>query len=263
MDIKSISCDEEGRIYTHYIEHISDDDLACINNMLPWRCFTLDSKGRRLGQSASEKKRNTPQRIPDRRIVELNKRIPLDGLDVLEIGCFEGIHTIALAQTGARVIAVDSRIENVLKTIVRTYCFGINSIVFKCDVELESDRELLPEVDVVHHVGVLYHLVDPVSHLKFILGKTRNAVMLDTHYALDNEANNKYEVDGIYYHYKYYKEGGRGDAFSGMYDHAKWLTLDSISGLLAEQGFGNIDIAELRDERNGARALIYAQRTGY
>jgi tRNA (mo5U34)-methyltransferase len=37
----------------------------------------------------------------------------LSNKDVLEIGCFEGIHTIGLCNYSRRVYAVDSRIENV------------------------------------------------------------------------------------------------------------------------------------------------------
>ena len=37
-----------------------------------------------------------------------------------EVGCFEGIHTIALCQLGAEVVAVDARIENTVKRIART-----------------------------------------------------------------------------------------------------------------------------------------------
>lgn len=84
--------------------------------------------------------------------------------------------------------------------------------------------------------------------------------MLDTHYARDDEATESYQVGGVSYRYKHYREGGREEAFAGMYDHAKWLPLETLVSILKANGFSNVDVAELRDERNGARALIFADR---
>lgn len=260
MNTFPIKSDSEGRTQTKYIDDLSDADLTRLNDLLPWQCFTLDSNGRRFGKQASANKRNIPQIIPDHRITELNRRFPLSGLSVLEVGCFEGIHTIALAGYGARVFGIDSRIENVAKTMVRTWSFGFDATVFKCDVEQEIDFAKVPEVDVTHHMGVLYHLVDPVTHLRKLAQRTRKAIMLDTHYARDHEAVKTYDVGGVTYEYKHYREGGREEAFAGMYDHAKWLPLHTLEKILKESGFVNVDIAELRDERNGARVLIFADR---
>lgn len=129
MDAFPIRTDSEGRTQTKYVDDLSDADLSRLNDLLPWQCFTLDSNGRRFGKQASAKKRNLPQAIPDHRITELNRRFPLAGLSVLEVGCFEGVHTIALAGYGAKVVGIDSRIENVAKTMVRTWSFGFEATV--------------------------------------------------------------------------------------------------------------------------------------
>ncbi len=250
-----------SRIPTRFVDHLGDDDLRVLNGLLPWRAFTLDAHGREFGVRASETKRNVPQQIPDRRIVELHRRFPLTGRSVLEIGCFEGIHTIALAQKAREVVAIDSRIENVVKTVVRTWSFGLHVTCFKCDVERDEDFALVPEVDITHHVGVLYHLTDPVGHLAKLLRRTKHALMLDTHVAAPGTATKSYQVGGRTYPYRHFTEGGRADAFSGMYDHAKWLPIDVLTALLREQGFGEVDVAEMREERNGPRTLIFARRT--
>lgn len=260
MNTTIIKCDKEGRVPSPRVEALADVDLEALNELLPWQCFTLDMKGRTFGKPASPLKRNAPQVIPDGRIVELNRRVPLAGLDVLEVGCFEAIHTIALANHGARVTAIDSRIENIVKTITRLWGFGFEANVFQCDVEKAEDFARIPEVDVTHHVGVLYHLADPVRHLRDVLARTRRAIMLDTHYAGEGEATESYEVDGKRYAYKHYREKGRASAFAGMYDHAKWLPIAVLEQLLKEGGFTNVDVAELRDERNGLRTLIYGVR---
>lgn len=85
--------------------------------------------------------------------------------------------------------------------------------------------------DVVHHVGVLYHLKDPVQHLLDLGSFSRLGIMLDTHYALGSEATETYKVGGKNYRYKKYQEG-YDDPFSGMYDHSKWLMLADLVSVL-------------------------------
>jgi hypothetical protein len=247
-------------LVTKYVDHLSDDDLRQLNTILPWKCFTLDANGRRFGDRAWSGKRESPQVIPDPRIVRLNERFGLRDKEVLEVGCFEGIHTIALCAMAKDVTAIDSRIENVIKTIVRTALFGARPAVFKCDVEAAEDATLLAPVDVVHHVGVLYHLRDPVKHLLFLGSIARHGVMLDTHFAMPEQATERYDVDGREFAYKRYGEGGRSDVFSGMYDHAKWLTLRDIRCLLTDASLPRIDIVEERMERNGPRVLLFASK---
>jgi tRNA (mo5U34)-methyltransferase len=118
----------------------------------------------------------------------------------------------------------------------------------------------LPEIDLIHHVGVLYHLKDPVRHL-LALGKLAGeGMMLDTHVAAPETAHSEYEVDGKLYRYQHYKEGGRAEVFSGMYDHAKWLLTSDIEALLRQAGFTSVRVVEERQERNGLRIMLFASR---
>jgi hypothetical protein len=107
---------------------------------------------------------------------------------------------------------------------------------------------------------VLYHLRDPVRHLLEIGRYIRDAVMLDTHYALEEEARLTYAVNGKEYRYKRFRERGPADVFSGLHLHSKWLPLNVITGLLQESGFGRVELAETRLERNGPRVLLFASR---
>jgi tRNA (mo5U34)-methyltransferase len=241
------------------VDTLSDEDLERLNQLLDWRCFTVDRHGRRFGQAAWRGKRDTPQVIPDRRIVLLDERFHLADKSVTEIGCFEGVHTVGLLQCARHVTAVDARIENVVKTIVRSAFYGFHPTVFQHDVERDPTPPGL-HADVVHHVGVLYHLMDPVRHLIDLGLLARVGVMLDTHVATDQEADQTYESDGGLFRYKRYREGGRQDVFSGMSDHAKWLTLDVIMDVLHGAKFGQVEVVETRQERNGLRALLFASR---
>ena len=110
------------------------------------------------------------------------------------------------------------------------------------------------------HIGVLYHLKDPVRHLLELSRFVKLGVLLDTHYALEEEARNTYEMNGRIYRYKKYREI-KSSVFSGVYDHSKWLRLTDIVQILSDSGFKRVDIVETREERNGPRALLVASRS--
>lgn len=245
-----------------FVDDLDDTDLAELNTILDWKSFVADRQGRRFGNVAWAGKRNEPQVIPDPRILLLNEQLQLADKHVLEIGCFEGNHTVGLTRLATRVTAVDSRIANVVKTIVRCAMFGEYPAVFKCDVEARPLDVSGLQADVVHHVGVLYHLKDPVRHLRDLGVIARVGVMLDTHYALDADATAAYTVDGKEYRYRRYEEFGLADPFSGMHEHSKWLRLDDILGLLADAGLSDVRVLQKRNERNGPRMLVIAVRAG-
>ncbi|HKP47719.1 MAG TPA: hypothetical protein VJT50_14055 [Pyrinomonadaceae bacterium] len=243
-----------------FVDTLSDSELQELNKLLDWKCFVADGQGRRFGNVAWAGKRCEPQAVPDPRIRLLHERFDLSDKHVLEVGCFEGVHTAGLSMLADKVTAIDARLENVVKTIVRCALFGYSPTVFKCDVEarpLPYDRLAC---DVLHHVGVLYHLIDPVRHLLDLRHFVRSGIMLDTHYAGDTEATESYEVDGREFKYKRYAEFGHSDPFSGTSDHSKWLKLDDLKTLLGETGFTRIEIIEKRDERNGPRVLLMARQ---
>jgi 2-polyprenyl-3-methyl-5-hydroxy-6-metoxy-1,4-benzoquinol methylase len=250
----------EGRTAASFVERLTDDDLERLNELLPWRCFTVDRDGRPFGGAAWRGKRVAPEVIPDRRIALLHERFDLSNKHVLEIGCFEGIHTIALCRLADRVTAIDARVENVVKTVVRCAFFDERPRVFVHDVEGEEADDDLMRSDVCHHVGVLYHLEDPITHLRHLGRWISRGLMLDTHYAREEDATDEYQVDGERFRFRTYKELGRGDVFSGMRPVSKWIRLDDIEGVLRDGGFDRVEIVETREERNGPRALLFAER---
>jgi hypothetical protein len=251
---------DEGRSPARFVDLLADADLHRLNELLPWRCFTVDSHGRPFGGSAWHGKRVTPEPVPDRRIELFHERFDLSDKHVLEVGCFEGVHTIALCRLAERVTAVDARVENVVKTLVRCAFFDERPRVFTFDVEADVNGDELLRADLCHHVGVLYHLEDPVSHLRRLGNWISRGLMLDTHYARDEDATEEYDVSGERFRYLPYEEIGRGDVFSGMRPVSKWLRLDDIVEVLQLSGFGTVAIAEKREERNGPRALLFAER---
>lgn len=238
------------------IDRMSDEELQRLNELLPWSSWVVDANGRRFGNRFTANKRNEPETIPNYRNVELNKRYDLSDKHVLEIGCFEGNHTVDLASMARKVTGVDSRIEHVVKTLVRCAMAGLHPAVYCWDVEQEIPLGLDLSCDVLHHCGVLYHLERPVEHLKRLAPLISTALLLDTHVAPEG-GDLKVDAGVRYWHFD---EHGRENPFAGMYGHAKWIVLEDLVGLLKRLGFNDVDVAERRDERSGPRVLIYANR---
>jgi tRNA (mo5U34)-methyltransferase len=137
----------------------------------------------------------------------------------------------------------------------------------KCDVAKwdfeEAPSALLPHRwDVLHHIGVLYHLSDPVGHLNAVLPRTNDAVLLDTHVADSAEvATLEYVVDGASVRYKRKPEPNAvSSPFAGMRDHAKYLVLEDLVEHLQRHGFNDTRVVSNRLERNGRRVTVWAFR---
>jgi tRNA (mo5U34)-methyltransferase len=242
------------------LDRLTQEDLNELNRLLKWNCFTVDAHGRRFGDRARAGKREEPQVIPDRRIALFDGEFGLAGKHVLEVGCFEAIHTIALCHAADRVTAIDARMENIVKSILRCHFYGVQPDLRRCDVEIPQELAALPEVDLLHHVGVLYHLRDPVQHLSLLAPKVRTGMMLDTHVARPDEATATLRHEGRDYRCRQVPEHGVAEVFSGMYAHAHWLVLDDLLALLQRIGFAHTRVHETRNERNGTRVLIFARR---
>jgi 2-polyprenyl-3-methyl-5-hydroxy-6-metoxy-1,4-benzoquinol methylase len=244
-----------------FVDLLSDQQMLELNRILPWNSFVTDARGRRFGGIAWQGRGEKAKDFPNRRTRLMHEAFNLEGRTVLEVGCLEGVHTLGLCQFGARVTAIDARVENVVKAIVRTSLFDYHPRIFVCNVE---ERPLPVEyltAEYCHHVGVLYHLKDPVSHLFDLGALVSKGILLDTHYAAEHEALEVYEVAGERYPFRFYGEFGYSDVFSGMYDHAKWLPLPVILGLLRTVGFTNIRRVDTRMGTHGPRALILAEKS--
>lgn len=264
---RQVAPTEEIPLYGHECPHeipgievLSDAELEELNGLLPWKAFVADSRGRRFGRPASAIKRNKPGIVPDPRIIELDRRFGLSDKVVLEIGCFEGIHTVGLARFAQHVIACDSRLSNVTKAAVRCAMYQVHATLFTWDVEKELPKGQSIDCDVLHHVGVLYHLLDPIAHLEVILPKVRVGLLLDTHYSPDAEATETYMAGGREFAFRRYREKNLTDPFSGMYSFARWLRLPDLVSFLRSQGFSKVEVPKDRAERFGMRCGIYAER---
>ena len=192
----------------------------------------------------------------------MDERFGLAGKHVLEIGCFEGVHTIALCDRAGGVTAIDGRIENVVKTIVRCAMFERRPTVFVCDLERpEPEQERRMRADLCHHMGVLYHLADPVTHLRQLGGWVSGGLMLDTHYATPDDADDSYEVDGRTFRCRSLRRGARGPVLGDARRSRAGSCSTTCSRCSARPASTTVDVVERRDERNGPRLLLFAEKT--
>lgn len=158
----------------------TDDDLQKLNKILRWRAFSLDRSGRRFGQKAWKRRRQFPGAIPSPEVVLFNQFCRLNKTRVLDVGCFEGIHSVSLSLMGAKVIAVDGRVENIVKTIVRSGIYGATIETKKYVFEQDPIEQIPSDIDYVFHRSVLPLMEDPIKHLHD-LGKLANlGIYLET-----------------------------------------------------------------------------------
>jgi tRNA (mo5U34)-methyltransferase len=246
------------------LTHLNDQAFEDLNNLLPWAAMTVDpGNGRVLGRPWSAAKRARVHALVESRQVAFDRAYPLKGRHVAEFGCFEGIHTLGLLLLGAgRVTAIDGRMENVLKTMARVWSYGLRCDTLLWDFE-EAPSPLLPaQWDAVHHMGVLYHLSNPIGHLNDILPRTKDALILDTHVSdSEAEATQTYKVGGTEYRYRMKPEPNASSApFAGLRDHAKYLVLEDLVSHIQSHGFADTRVVDDRMERNGRRVTIWAFR---
>jgi tRNA (mo5U34)-methyltransferase len=247
---------------TSFKQHInqlplSDQIIEEFNGMFDWHAAAELPDGRLLGRTTAGKRPN-PNAIPDRRIQLLNDFVNLSDKSVLEIGCFEGIHTVGLGMYSADVTAIDVRPVNVMKTLARISLHGTDARAFVADCEKIGKG--FGDFDVVFHFGVLYHLMHPVQHLEG-LGQICEYIYLDTHYTLDGVVDTTFHHQGETYRGKSVDEGGWKDPFSGKDSKAIHLTAGSLMLALDKAGFQHRRIVQVRDERNGPRILILGSKT--
>jgi SAM-dependent methyltransferase len=236
----------------------NDRALAEFNALLPWFAATALQDGRQIGTTkARESKRNELEPIPDKRIARLAREYPDPGNSVLELGCFEGIHTLGLREFYDDVTAVDVRPVNVLKTLARLAVHGVSAKVHVLDVEDPMGQ--LPRFDLIFHCGVLYHLADPVTHLRRLLAHCGKAVYLDTHIADATLVDGALDVGDSRFEGHRFKEGGWADPYSGRGDSAFWLKLQDLRAVIESEGF-ETELWSQRAERNGPRVGLLARR---
>jgi len=158
---------------------------------------------------------------------------------VLELGCLEGGHTIAIARAlnPRRVVAIEGRAANVERARLVMRAHGLSMVdVRQGDLET-LDLRTLGRFDAVFNCGLLYHLPRPWELLRRIARVTRG-MYLSTHYSPDDQAVTT--VNG--YSGFLYGEYGHEDPLSGLSNQSFWPTRSSLLAMLHDAGFGACNV---------------------
>lgn len=76
----------------------------------------------------------------EEKINEIKKRINLEGLTVLDLGCLEGMHSSLLQENGAKkVVSIEGRKENFLRALIVKNAFKLD----KCEFLFGDVNEVL------------------------------------------------------------------------------------------------------------------------
>jgi hypothetical protein len=249
-------------------------DLRKLNALLPWSSYNWLGPGRgMLGSCYNSAKRQGGQPIPDGRVTALHELLDLRGRTVLEAGCFEGHHSISLAACQARVLAFDSRIENIVKALTRAWYFGYEQSIRFDQLNLEEERmaqryaPLLERTEhddglfLFHSRGVLYHLRDPIAHLLDAADLRPHHIYLHTQIASEAMATESCTSPlGSLPCFRYREKNVASSPFSGMEAYALWLTRSGLEQVLGAIGYPSIQILSHKEERNGPRLELLASR---
>ena len=257
----------DSKFTNNSLRFASNQDFARLSVLLPWSAASQCSQ-HVVGGQYNSRKRAAVHAIPDKLVTELNDKIDLNRMNVIESGCFEGIHSISMAIYGAKVYGFDVRIENVLKSMVRAWVHGQSSSTCFDLLNIEntsvSDFYLAAypnlNVDLYHCRGVLYHLTNPYKYCCQVAALKPSFIYFHTQVASDEQADELLETSHGTYKVFNYREGGRVIPFAGVEDYAKWFTVSSLKSLMSELGYGNIILEKLKEERNGLRLKILLKR---
>jgi tRNA (mo5U34)-methyltransferase len=234
---------------------LTDAQLREFSEAHAWSTARPIPDGRMLGAGKSSPARS------DLRVEAVRERLG-EGLRVLEVGACEAQHTVLLAPFCKEVVALEVRPRNVVGALIRQFVSGVRNVR---NIVMDV-RDLSPEMgpfDLVFHVGVLYHLANPVEHLFEVERLGAGALLLDTHYATDalgKFPDSSIEHRGVTYRTKLYREQGWSDPFSGVDSSSAWLYRDDLLRLVNGIGFARIEILRDEIEPNGPRIGLLARR---
>jgi hypothetical protein len=212
----------------------------------PWFSHVLQMANRYYRPNVLHYRRGE---IEDERLKYIAYFLDVRDQRVLEIGPFEGYHSVVLEKMGVREnISIESRPENLRRCARIKEKYQLSHTQFlQYDLERLYRGEDIPsfsgQFDLVFCLGVLYHLPDPGSGLRWMRSKS-STLFLGTHYATRRKRmkNITYSYEGRSYRGQELVEGGISDPISGMSAKSTWLYEDDLLRLLQDVGYSRISV---------------------
>lgn len=167
---------------------------------------------------------------------------------VADLGALEGGYAVEFARAGFDVVAIEARQVNVDRCLLVADRLRLPSLrVVRDDVRA---IERYGTFDAVFCCGLLYHLDAPDAFLRTLGRVTRRALLLDTHYALEQQPG-PWTLSPMTTHEgrrgRWYAEWPEGtpppeqDVWSSVENHRSfWMERDHLLQAVREAGFSAI-----------------------
>jgi hypothetical protein len=168
----------------------------------------------------------------------LDRVFPLAGKSIIEFGPLDGSQTAGLVRAGARRVAcVESRPENLIKTLLAGHVFGWKGVELIADDFHNTDGATYGTFDLAFAHGVYYHSLVPLLFLENLLSLSDN-VFLGGFCASDDRPAYDYQVlehQGERYRAKPYQEATRMFT-AGVNDVAYYFHGDDLMDFFRRRG---------------------------
>lgn len=209
--------------------------------------------------------KNTPKKIfiSEVRIDQLAKRLNLEGMRILDLGCLEGASTLVLKKAGAKeIIAIEGRIDNFLKCLIVKNAFELENCKFLFG-DINKILSFLSETfDLCLAIGILYHFENPIS-LIYRISQLANNLFVWTHYSTKDYPSEvreeKIEYQGCIYRGKYVREDTEYP-LAGLQNRSFWITEEDIFKVIKDAGFKNIGLISKEQHEHGPAITFLAQK---
>lgn len=191
--------------------------------------------------------------------IDKAKAIPqsLEGLRVLDIGCWTGGTSLLLCAMGAQVVAIDE---------VKKYIDCLNYLKHAFDLQKLEARNLslyectTPEFqdafDVVLFAGVLYHITDPILAMRLTYNSLKDGgvCLVETHAIDDSRCIFAYRGSTVC-------GGGTADKFNRTGWNWLFPSPSALSQIMLDVGYKNISITGINFiDVNQGRVMAVGKR---
>jgi hypothetical protein len=202
----------------------------------------------------------------DQRLKYMAYFLDLRGLRILELGPYEGHHSVVLEKMGVREnIAVESRQENLQKCLRIKQKYGLDRTTFVLgDIEDFYNGAERPTFngpfDLVFCLGVLYHVPDPGKALAWFRSQAKK-LFLGTHYPGHSSPPDAktYLHAGKSYRVSESPEGGIADPISGMSPVSLLPYVSDLLRLLHDVGYDRVSVLGHDVQNGGPHVTILAE----
>jgi hypothetical protein len=200
--------------------------------------------------------------ISEPRIDQLIKRMDIEGKNILELGCLEGLHSLILQMLGAKeIIAIEGRRDNFLKCLIVKNAFKLDRCKFLFGDLNTILSSLTGPFDLCLALGILYHLDNPVKVI-YHIAQLAESIFAWTHYATEDYPKgfiSEIKYQNHIYHGKYVGEDIE-HYLAGLKSKSFWMFEEDIFEALKDAGFTNIDLISKEQHEHGPAMTFLAKK---